>query len=353
MPKKTKENKKNKSNTENTNKNTEKFSFDEEIVIGLTRIDEPKKNDRNQKNKQQKNGKSKVTKSKNIKNEHTEEKIEKKSKKNKKKTKKIENKRKTKKLTKEQERALQKRRIVLKIVKYITLILIIIGGIIYTMLSPIFNIHTINIQGNSKIPSETILSLSGLKLEENIFKFKTNEVKSKIKENAYIEEVEVERKLPNEVEITISERQATYKINYGNAYAYINNQGYILEITSVKGTMPLLTGYKTSQEEIKEGNRLCTEDLNKLEDVLKIMEAATSVDDNLKNMIKEIDISDKHNYKLELTTEKKTVNLGDTTDLSTKMLWIKEFVEREKEIEGTIILNIDLNNDMPYFNEKV
>ena len=27
--------------------------------------------------------------------------------------------------------------------------------------------------------------------------------------------------------------------------------------------------------------------------------------------------------------------------------------EREKGIEGTIIINVDLNNDMPYFNEKV
>ena len=43
----------------------------------------------------------------------------------------------------------------------------------------------------------------------------------------------------------------------------------------------------------------------------------------------------------------------DVSNLSTKMLWINEFIKREDGIEGTIMLNVDLNTDMPYFNEKV
>ena len=258
-----------------------------------------------------------------------------------------------KKLTKKQELARKKRKVILKIVKWLTLIAIVIGGIIYAMLSPIFNINEIIVQGNNKISSETIISLSELNVDENIFKYRTSDVEEKIKQNAYIDTVHIKRNLPNQVEITVLEREATYKLSYGNAYAYINNQGYILEITSVKGTIPLITGYSTSEENIKEGNRLCTEDLEKLEDVLEIMEAASSVDDNLRKVIKEIDISDNNNYILDLTSEKKEVYLGDVSNLSTKMLWINEFIEREDGIEGTIMLNVDLNNDMPYFNEKV
>ena len=65
-------------------------------------------------------------------------------------------------------------------------------------------------------------------------------------------------------------------IKFGNAYAYINNQGYILEITDKEEAVPIITGYETLDENIQEGNRLNTEDLEKLNDVLKIMEAASS-----------------------------------------------------------------------------
>lgn len=381
MPKKTKENKnkknanKNRGTNQVRNTNDNKFNFDEEIVIGLRRLDEPnikeeknnkklKKQNKNKKAKQKKdissrkkraNSKSDgpeiLIKSKYMNNYEKGVKNKEKSNNKKKKSKKeVKN---TKKLTKKQELAIRKRKIILKIIKWLTLIVIIIGGVIYAMLSPMFNIHEIVVQGNSKISSETIKSLSGLNIDENIFKYRTSDVIEKIKQEAYINTVDVKRKLPNTVEITVEERKATYKLGYGNAYAYINNQGYILEVTSVKGTMPLITGYYTSQENIKAGNRLSTEDLERLEDVLEIMEAASSVDKKLKNSIKGIDISDKNNYVLDLKNEKKIVNLGDVSNLSTKMLWINEFIKKEDGVEGTIMLNVDLNNDMPYFNEKV
>ena len=407
MPKKTKENKNRKK--KNTKKRVEsevikdtndnKFNFDEEIVIGLRRIDEPeisreksKKNKKRKsnnvnniknitpedkkksKNKRNKGGNNKNKNSKNndfleseepeiiIKSKYMdnyeETSVDKKSNAKKNKSKKNNKKNNTykkppKKLTKKQELARMKRKIVFRIIKWITLIAIIIGGVIYALLSPIFNIHEITVQGNSKIQSETIISLSGLNIDQNIFKYRTSEIEDKIKQNAYINTVDIKRKLPNEVEITVTERKATFKLNYGNAYAYINNQGYILELTSVKGTLPLVTGYSTSQEEIKEGNRLSTEDLEKLGGVLQIMEAASSVDDNLRKKIKEINISDKNNYILELTSEKKTVYLGDVSNLSTKMLWIQELIKSEDGVEGTIMINVDLNKDKPYFNEKV
>ena len=382
MPRGTKDNKKRKkvntnkekhiNQVENTNDN--KFNFDEEIVIGLRRLDEPKiTEEKKKKNKKKNTNKSKKT------NKQTK-KADKKTKKQyqgeieepeilikskymrnyeepEKNTEKINKKKRTKKqpakLTKKQQRAKKKRKTVLKIIKWLTLIAIIIGGIIYAMLSPIFNIGEIVVQGNSKISTETIISLSGLNIDENIFKFRTSNVEEQIKQEAYIDTVDIKRKLPDKVEITVGERKATYKLAYGNAYAYINNQGYILEVTSVKGTIPLITGYSTSQNDIKAGNRLCTEDLERLEDVLEIMEAASSVDNKLRRAIKEINISNKNNYVLNLSTEKKIVNLGDVSNLSTKMLWINEFIKREDGIEGTIMLNVDLNTDMPYFNEKV
>lgn len=379
---KLKQTKTNQRNIETETKD-DKFSFDEEIVIGLKRIDEPKvvekkakkpkkkvkttkKNEKNR-SKIKSNSKIKnldndsgvIIKSKYMQNyEEDEESSNYNNKQNNKKNKVNQNssrniKREPKKLTKKQEISRRKRKKVLRIIKYLTLFAIIIGGIIYTLLSPIFNIKNIEVYGNSKISSDTIISLSGLKIDQNIFSFWTSDIRDAIKQNAYIDKVQISRKIPDKIEISVQERVTTYMLTLGNAYVYINNQGYILEITSKKLEVPVIIGYNTPAEEIVEGNRLNETDLEKLNDVLKIMEATSSGESEIDKLITQIDISDKNNYILDLSSEKKKIYLGDVTDLSTKVLWINKILKDEEKNEGIIYLNVNLNVEEPYFREKV
>lgn len=367
---KKKVNKTKKKINENIVKNTkdDKFSFDEEIVIGLKRIDEPKvipeKKKKKQKGKNTKKAKKNKTtvdnyedngiiiKSKYMSN-YEDEDIYDKSRQPKKNTKEKKTKKEPRKLTKKQEILKKKRKKIFRVIKILMLLGIIIGGIIYAMLSPIFNIKNITVTGNSKISAETIISLSGLNIDQNIFNFWTGDIKEAVEQNAYIDTVEVKRKLPDSIEINVKERTATYMVTLGNAYVYINNQGYILEITSKKLEVPLLIGYNTTAEEIVEGNRLNETDLEKLNDILKIMEVASSSNSGISSLITQIDISDRSNYILSMPKEKKTIYLGDTTNLSTKILWIDKFLDEEKKNEGTIYLNVNLNTERPYFREKV
>ena len=83
------------------------------------------------------------------------------------------------------------------------------------------------------------------------------------------------------------------------------------------------------------------------------MEATSSGDNNLSELITQIDISDKNNYILDLSSEKKKIYLGDVSDLSTKVLWINKILKDEEKNEGTIYLNVNLNVEEPYFREKV
>ena len=290
MAKKTKEN-----NVKNTK--DKKFNFDGEIVIGLKRVDEPKKP-----NKKVVQAKKKST---------------------------------------------------FKIIKWIILLAIIVAGGIYLVMSPIFNISNISVTGNSKISTDEIISLSKIELEKNLFKYRNSDIIKNIQENAYIETVQVSKKIPDTIEINIQERQPEFIIQFANAYAIIDNQGYILEISEKKQNLPLIEGYETKQEDLQVKNRLCVEDLHKLGDALKIMEAATSND--IAKLITKIDIKDNTNYILTLQKNKKTVYLGDVSDLSTKMLWILKFNEIEGNTAGEIILNMNLHdeNSKPYFRKKV
>lgn len=286
------------------------FQFDEEIVIGMTT---PKQNKERKNNKQK--TKKKVTNKKSKKAEK------------------------------------HKNKITFIIMKWFVLIMLLLGATLYFLMCPLFNIREIKVVGNSKISTNEIINLSEININENIFRIHIGEVKEKIKQNAYIDNVKINRHLPSKIQIEVQERIATYMLEFASAFVYINNQGYILEISEQKLEVPIIVGYKTELENIKPGNRLCEEDLEKLETVLKIVETATSYE--IENTITKIDITDKKNYTLLLETEKKTVYLGDASNINTRILYLKEILEIEKGKEMLVFLNVDINNEKVYTREKV
>lgn len=256
------------------------------------------------------------------------------------------------KMSKKQRQILKKKKRIKLMLKFTALLIIIIAGIIFALVSPIFNIKEINVSNNNQINTETIVSLSQLNLGQNIFKFNKNKVNKNIKTNAYIESVEIKRKLPNKVQIQIEERKQEYNVEFLNGYAYINNQGYILQISEEKQALPTIQGISTPDEQIVEGNRLNSEDLEKLEVIIQIMNICKNYE--LDSKITNIDISTKDEYTLYLEEEKKTIYLGDKSNLSNKMLYVQVIIEENSGKEGEIFVNGDLNNNFkPRFKEKV
>ena len=139
--------------------------------------------------------------------------------------------------------------------------------------------------------------------------------------------------------------------HYGNAYVYINNQGYILEISDEKAKLPVLKGYKTDEKDIVVGQRLCNEDLEMLSTVLKIMEVAQS--EEIFDKITGIDIRNKSDYEIEMENEQKTAHLGDCSMLEERILWVKTILNETKDLQGEIFVNMNLNSDRPFFRERV
>ena len=199
------------------------------------------------------------------------------------------------------------------ILKILLLLGVIIGGTIFSMTSPIFNIKEIQVTNNNITPSDTIISLSELKLDENIFKFNKYNVKNKIKENAYIEDVKIHRKIPNVVQIEITQRQPKYSIDFMGKYAYINSQGYILEVADTNNGLPIIQGIATNEEEIVPNSRLNEDDLTSLENIIKIMDIAK--ENNLDTKVTSIDITNKNQYSIYIQEEKKRIHLGENKNL--------------------------------------
>ncbi len=236
---------------------------------------------------------------------------------------------------------------------WIGLALLLIIGIIFALTSPLFNITEIRVVNNNVLSEEKVESLSGLTKEQNIFRFLEVDVEKRIKEEPYVESVKVSRNLPGTVVIDVTERNRDFCVKFLNGYAYINNQGYILEITQENIGLPVLLGVETPEEKIVPGGRLINSDLKKLETSIQIMSIAR--ENSIDSKITSIDISNKNEYILHLEEEKKTVYLGNGSDLPTRILYVKEIMEKyETGKEGTIFVNGDFSKQFKaYFREKV
>ena len=65
---------------------------------------------------------------------------------------------------------------------------------------------------------------------------------------------------------------------------------------------------------------------------------------DLDKKVSKIDISDKNNYIIHMEEEKKTVYIGDESNLSNKMLYIPTILEENKGKEGKIYIDKDATN---------
>ena len=181
-----------------------------------------------------------------------------------------------------------------------------------------------------------------------MFRPSRGKIKNKVEENAYIENARITKKLNGEILIDVKERTPSYMLQLEDGFGYINNQGYVLEVTQTHLQLPIIKGYAT--QNISAGIRLNIEDLEKLDIVNQIIETATS--NEINNMITTIDITNKNNFVLEIPSENKTVEFGDGTNINIKILWIIDLINREKGIPGSIIVNVP-NIRKVYFREKV
>lgn len=305
-------------------KNEETINLDNEIIIGLT----PKKE--NIKSTQKKKVSKKKTQKKKTTDKNT--------------TKKTKN-------TKQKPKAKNKKKKSIggKIIKWTIILMLLVLCIVLFLLSSVFNVKTIIVENNNKLSKEEIISLSGVQINENMFKILNSKIREGLKTNPYIEDVKIGKDLQGIVKLDVLERKATYMLQIGDIYAYMNNQGYILEVSETQIDVPILSGFGTPQEEIKPGNRLNEDDLGKLDTVIKIM--ADCKNKEIDTLISAIDIANANDYKIIMALELKTVHFGNSSSINEKVLWIKDIIERKKGIEGDIFVKNPEKN--AYFRAKV
>jgi len=236
-----------------------------------------------------------------------------------------------------------------KRLKVLLIVILIVISLILLLSSNLFNIKEIIVENNQKLSSDEIISLSRIEKDKNIFAINKYISRYNIKENPYVDTVNIKRVLPSKMKIIIEERVPTYMLNYADSYVYISKDGYMIEISNEKLNIPTLLGTATDLNEIKIGTKLSIDDLKTINTVNNIKEVSNN--HGIGNLITYIDISDTRNYKLILESEGKTVYLGDGSDLNTRILYLKSILDETDGEHGEIFLNVDINTEKVRFRK--
>ena len=188
---------------------------------------------------------------------------------------------------------------------------------------PVFNIKTIEINGNENLSKEQIESMLNTKVGNNIFAFNKTKALKNIKSNNYIEEVSIHRKLPSTITVDIKEYKLRAYVPYMGSYLYINDYGRILDTQKTfKKQLPVVEGLKFNQFTL--GEVLQVDNPSAFDTVVQLSKLFAMY--QLLNTIVRVDVSDEND--IHFYVGKIDVEFGSFDDANKKLLTLNEVLKQ-------------------------
>lgn len=129
------------------------------------------------------------------------------------------------------------------------IVLALIAGALIVMHLDRFDINGIAVIGNQRISDEEIETISQIEYGKSIFDVHPLIVQHRIKENLYIEKVDVNRKFPNKVEIIVKEKKYISQLKKDKQYVVIDGEGTVIEVLKKPAEVTLIDRLSVTQAE--------------------------------------------------------------------------------------------------------
>lgn len=251
------------------------------------------------------------------------------------------------KIQKSEPRAKRKKKGALKFLLLIILLAILISGIYLLLNHSTFNIVSFNLSGTDRYSVYEIAEKLGIEKGKNIFLEILTCSKEKVKEFPYIEKLDFEIKLPNEINFKVSERISSYFAydKEKNKYFKLDKNGYILEESTLENKTKdeILMHAITFDDEVILGEKINEIDMSKIQVFLQI-----------KSEFEKSQISKtitKVNFENSLTTltlnDKLNVIFPNKDELVYKIAFLKEILKSIGEDAGGVV---DLTKEKPTYS---
>jgi len=151
----------------------------------------------------------------------------------------------------EQENGKSKSRPKAMFVPTMILLFFMIVAVIF-LFSPFFNITGIEVYGSKYFSEQEIMLLSGINEEQNIFTAPLNTIEQRLMRIPRLASVNVERNFPNQLRISVEERQTVAYVPYAGYFVELDEQGHAICITEsvTDVNIPIISGINVTYAEI-------------------------------------------------------------------------------------------------------
>lgn len=199
----------------------------------------------------------------------------------------------------------------------------IAGGSVYYAVfeSSVFIVKEIEIQGLNLVEEEDILDYSDIKIGENLYKLRTGEIETRIKEHPYVRETKVKRKGFSGIKIVIREREEYAIIPYMGSFIYLDQEQVVLRVSDglIDESLIIVTGVEFSSFRV--GDPLQVKNESILESAYDILIAAQ--ESEMMDRISEVHIADNRDVRL-ITFNGIEVLMGQVDQPAYSVLALKE-----------------------------
>ena len=209
-------------------------------------------------------------------------------------------------------------------------------------LTVFFNITVISVAGDTRYDSEDIIDASDVLIGDNLFRLVGSDVKDNIvSEFPYIEDVKIQRVLPEELVIKVTECEPAVTVEREDEYLLLSDKGRMLEEISVlPEDSARIIGF--AAESMQPGDWLSKDDNERFElllQMLQIMEQYGLQD------IAVMDMRDMLNLRL-LYDGRMDIQLGSSADIEYKLRAVKSIIDTAVEKRTVGLIDVSSRDSM-------
>lgn len=199
--------------------------------------------------------------------------------------------------------------------------LLIITSLFFFLHSGIFSLQAVEVRGNVRVPEGEVLRLAAVEPGLNLWQLDVRAVAERVRVHPLIEEVQVERRWPHTLVITLREREALALLPAQEGFWVVDGQGYVMEGTSSlrQRELPLISGLELGEDL---GPGVCLRDEG-LKAALTVLKELSPQD---RQQIMEIEAGEADNLLLYLQGQVK-VKFGDSGGVEEKWQRLKEALQ--------------------------
>lgn len=218
---------------------------------------------------------------------------------------------------------------------FILLILFILAVFSVLSFTVFFKIEEVRVLGVDKYPPDEVAEASGIIIGENLLSINPAEIQQTlIDKYPYINNVEVRRKLPPAVELTISQEEPKAALREGDQVVLITSEGKVLErgMLIVPEGVPLVKGMSATG--VPPGQYLAEEQKSKLVQLQYLLDA---IEKSGFDQITNVDLSNKLDIRV-MYQNRLLLRLGTEIQLEDKLTMVK-FVLGDYESASSGVIN--------------